>query len=503
VTPAPCLSFCSLSLLLHGWSVSCLLSSCVCCSFRLSLASCACVCATHGWSVRLSPRSGTDFGPGGPPLHCCSPDADGRPFTCQVRADGTPFALCRPASANGHCAPDNQWSCATSPPPAPPAPPATLPSGHVACASNYASCWRGALAPLGCCEDGGVGVRRQPFGCFRRVGRPFALCRPLPSTRCVSTTQWECPEAPPHAPPALPPPPSIPLLVDSHGEQSELLASSSAKQLHAMSSGNGQSVGERGGGRGSGGWLWAAALIITCACACVRYVLSPLRAGERLSVQSTRTAVEHDIHMLQSKTADVRGSLQSRMGELLHASPHDACPALRQRGARALAAAARGAGALVALLERVRTSGSHVSVEVAEHAASSTADTVAQSMATIEWEVADETSERSAPSPTNEELNDEPRPDEVATRARDEGVDATRRRLQDAIRQRTQMLPPEDPLADIADPPSGYGGTAHAYETEEVTEGNSRRSGVGKGQGGSRGRFALLGPRASNDEWNL
>ncbi len=123
---------------------------------------------------------------------CCLPDGRGHAFAC-MRRPGLQFAMCRPLPRNGPCESDAAWECPDAPPPAPPA----------ACALAYQSCVQAVkshgVLELGCCEPGGDG---RAFGCFRRPGREFAQCRPMPQGPCVSTGEWECPLMPPPAPPS-------------------------------------------------------------------------------------------------------------------------------------------------------------------------------------------------------------------------------------------------------------------------------------------------------------
>ena len=94
-------------------------------------------------------------------------------------------------------------------PPAPPMPPpqpppVPWPPGRVFCGEHYGQCvsWS---TPQFCCRD-------PLFGCFKKPGKLFSQCRPLPKggDACVSDDFWQCPEhwldSPPPSPPPLPPP---------------------------------------------------------------------------------------------------------------------------------------------------------------------------------------------------------------------------------------------------------------------------------------------------------
>jgi len=158
---------------------------------------------------------------------CCFPDEQGHPFTCMRRAPATAggrarqYAMCRRANDDGSCMHVDGWECPRTPPPSPPPPDGTplalvaggsshailMPDG---CHGNWQSCWEnvGTMnARRGCCSAsrgvayGEIEPAGREFGCFRRVGRQFAMCKPLPrDVACASDDHWECPEAPPPSP---------------------------------------------------------------------------------------------------------------------------------------------------------------------------------------------------------------------------------------------------------------------------------------------------------------
>jgi len=170
---------------------------------------------------------GEMFGPAFAPLLCCFPDEQGHPFTCMRRAPATAggrarqYAMCRRANDDGSCMHVDGWECPRTPPPSPPPPDGTplalvaggsshailMPDG---CHGNWQSCWEnvGTMnARRGCCSAsrgvayGEIEPAGREFGCFRRVGRQFAMCKPLPrDVACASDDHWECPEAPPPSP---------------------------------------------------------------------------------------------------------------------------------------------------------------------------------------------------------------------------------------------------------------------------------------------------------------
>ncbi|KAL1522009.1 hypothetical protein AB1Y20_021654 [Prymnesium parvum] len=142
---------------------------------------------------------------------CCVAPSD-RCFKKRARM----FAMCRPAPADGAaCVEEDGWLCpgewdGMHPPPSPsppllpsPDPPPNPPSSPP-CVERYAPCWNGK-GHADCCSD-------ATFGCFRRVGRAFAQCRPLTATPCVSDESWACPgwDYPPPSPPRPPSPGSPP-----------------------------------------------------------------------------------------------------------------------------------------------------------------------------------------------------------------------------------------------------------------------------------------------------
>ena len=87
-------------------------------------------------------------------------------------------------------------------PPSPPAPPVN--PGH--CAYTYQPCFQQwpIIAPL-CCV-------RETDGCYRRKGRLYAMCKPLPpyGTPCVDDDTWLCPGTWGASPPTPPTPPAAP-----------------------------------------------------------------------------------------------------------------------------------------------------------------------------------------------------------------------------------------------------------------------------------------------------
>lgn len=54
-------------------------------------------------------------------------------------------------------------------------------SAHGQCAGAYGDCYNST-----CCTSGN-------FGCKRKVGKHFAMCRPMPQGRCTHEDGWECP----------------------------------------------------------------------------------------------------------------------------------------------------------------------------------------------------------------------------------------------------------------------------------------------------------------------
>ena len=143
--------------------------------------------------------------------------------------------------ASGNCADSDAWLCPTSwippdptppspplpPPPSPPPPPppprAMLPppsplhTGASTSTLPAASCVPGTspadqFSPCfnsRCCK-GAVDSNRG-FGCFKKPGRQFALCRPIAmhrdaSGRCADSADWLCPSSWITAPP---PPPTF------------------------------------------------------------------------------------------------------------------------------------------------------------------------------------------------------------------------------------------------------------------------------------------------------
>ena len=124
---------------------------------------------------------------------------------------GSPYGY---AACLAVCPTDGSWDCEvlTQPQPNPPSPPpdsrpsAPDPLRH--CSERWSTCWDNH-----CCHS--------PLdGCYRRVGRMFAMCKPLPTGPCVTDDNWACPgwDSPPPAPPpqaprlpdAPPPPPDLP-----------------------------------------------------------------------------------------------------------------------------------------------------------------------------------------------------------------------------------------------------------------------------------------------------
>ncbi len=90
--------------------------------------------------------------------------------------------------------------CTRPPPPSPPSPPPSPPHpplGPDGCKFRYENCY---AAPSTCCS--------AQDGCYRRVGRRFAMCRPR-EPFCRDTEDWLCPtwQASPMPPP---PPPPVP-----------------------------------------------------------------------------------------------------------------------------------------------------------------------------------------------------------------------------------------------------------------------------------------------------
>ena len=153
------------------------------------------------------------------PLHTCFRKRG-------VRGSPYGYAACRET-----CPDDGEWDCEVllrpdpSPPAAlamPPEPPNLLPRlptppSPPPCSLRYKTCWdtHCCLSPLD--------------GCFRRRGKQFAMCKPLPSGGIMfcdrEDESWECPgwDIPPPLPPEPPrispfpyPPPSSPSTPPSH-----------------------------------------------------------------------------------------------------------------------------------------------------------------------------------------------------------------------------------------------------------------------------------------------
>lgn len=172
-----------------------------------------------------------------PPAPCAAPYKDclnslccvGKQFSCLKRSHGS-LAQCRSivelralyrqdAPGKWRCHNSAKWMCpgwertlqAPKPPPSPPSPqplpPPPSPSPPViSCAPAWASCWPGtAQLPLRCCEDD---ERGRAFGCYKRTGRSFALCKPFVAD-CQSDDTWQCPQAP-DQPPSAPSTPPLP-----------------------------------------------------------------------------------------------------------------------------------------------------------------------------------------------------------------------------------------------------------------------------------------------------
>ena len=95
------------------------------------------------------------------------------------KKQGKAFAQCRKVDENaGGCTTDGMWQC---------------PGEWEDCTTQkYQECWDSQ-----CCFD-------ASFACFRKAGRTYAQCRPMPKD-CVDTDEWLCPgwvkpaPPPPHA----------------------------------------------------------------------------------------------------------------------------------------------------------------------------------------------------------------------------------------------------------------------------------------------------------------
>ena len=157
---------------------------------------------------------------------CCNSPS----FGCYRRRDKR-YAQCRPLplmskGVRQRCADDGAWLCPgwSDPPPAPPSAPAPAPPPRAPSPSPlptlpppplvamYKNCWdRIRSEPVGCESPVLVGEDAFNFACYKRKGRQYAQCRPLPSDGpCVSDDTWLCSQAPPPTPPASPHPPEVP-----------------------------------------------------------------------------------------------------------------------------------------------------------------------------------------------------------------------------------------------------------------------------------------------------
>ena len=113
---------------------------------------------------------------------------------------GSPYGY---ANCRLTCPTDGTYDCEilAAPPPAPPWLPPGLgprpPISREGCSGTWKSCWDSL-----CCAS-------EHDGCFRRVGRQFAMCKPMSTLGCQSDEDWACPgwEIPPPQPPFPPPPP--------------------------------------------------------------------------------------------------------------------------------------------------------------------------------------------------------------------------------------------------------------------------------------------------------
>jgi len=159
---------------------------------------------------------------------CCKQPGDG----CYKRPSKF-FAQCRPLVEDGPCISSEDWLC---PGTWTLEPPSFIPV--VACAERYSDCRESR-----CCEY-------KIDECQKRVGKDFAMCKPITTTTCEDDEDWLCPESwmippPPPKPPATAPPPLL-------GATSQLLASSAAPPVAAALEQQSS----------SGAWLWVAVVTV-------------------------------------------------------------------------------------------------------------------------------------------------------------------------------------------------------------------------------------------------
>ena len=144
---------------------------------------------------------------------CCEVPA----HTCFRKSGrrGSPYGY---ATCRISCPDDGEWDCEVlTNNPSPPLPPPTVgpasPDPLSFCSKRYERCWESH-----CCQS--------PWdGCYRKTGRQFAMCKPLPpaGTACENDENWECPgwdyplppspfhpPDPPAQPPSRPPMPLLP-----------------------------------------------------------------------------------------------------------------------------------------------------------------------------------------------------------------------------------------------------------------------------------------------------
>lgn len=148
--------------------------------------------------------------------NCCLDEADG----CFKRT-GRQFAMCKPKPI-GVCTSDDKWECPgwsgpmkfppPNPPPKPPLPkpPPPSPSPPSPPPAPLRPPWAAKCSPSWQrCYDWPYCCLSEGDGCYRRAGKQFAMCRPLPKDGpCVDSDMWECPgwEPPVNTPSAAPPP---------------------------------------------------------------------------------------------------------------------------------------------------------------------------------------------------------------------------------------------------------------------------------------------------------
>ena len=163
--------------------------------------------------------------PPSPPTACTPADVAGQHFNCLEHGgcceeEGYTCFRKHGSGRRGYarclteCPKRDDWACETVafPKPAPPPPP----HEGLPCAGDYKACLESK-----CCLGG-------QWGCHKRVGRQYAMCKPLSchggNCSCVDTDAWLCPGwelVPPPSPPAVSPPPAL-LPPDTRGAETPL-----------------------------------------------------------------------------------------------------------------------------------------------------------------------------------------------------------------------------------------------------------------------------------------